>query len=329
MPNNQNQVTANNNPGVLQNFLSRLASCVTKALKPAGKTALWLLKITLPVSLAVTILQYVGILAIVSQWLSPAFNLIGLPGEAALVYLTGFFLNIYSAIAVIGSLPLDGRAITILAVMCLIAHNMIVETTVQKRTGSKAWQIVMLRLGFSIVSAIALNLLLPADMGAGYGLQENAQELPLWPLLLSWAVSAIWLSVKIIILVSLLMILQRILQEFGLIKILSTLFNPLIRLMGLPTSTSFLWIVANTLGLAYGAAVMIEEVEAGRLSRKDADLLNYHIAISHSNVEDVLLFVAIGVSFAWLLIPRLIIAMVAVWGRRIWLSLVPEAAALK
>ena len=112
------------------------------------------------------------------------------------------------------------------------------------------------------------------------------------------------------------MILQRILKEFGIIQILSTIFKPLLKVMGLPESTSFLWIVANTLGLAYGSAVMVEEVEAGKLSRTDADLLNFHIAISHSNLEDLLLFAAIGVSIWWMLIPRLFIAIAAVWGRR-------------
>jgi len=61
---------------------------------------------------------------------------------------------------------------------------------------------------------------------------------------------------------------------------------------------------------------MVEEVEAGKLSRTDADLLNFHIAISHSNLEDLLLFAAIGVSIWWMLIPRLFIAIAAVWGRR-------------
>ncbi len=94
----------------------------------------------------------------------------------------------------------------------------------------------------------------------------------------------------------------------------------MLKAMGLPPSTSFLWIVANSLGLAYGSAVMLEEVNQGRITKKDADLLNYHIAISHSNLEDLLLFAAIGVSILWMLIPRLIIAIVVVWGRRFFVN---------
>jgi spore maturation protein SpmB len=118
-------------------------------------------------------------------------------------------------------------------------------------------------------------------------------------------------------LIVLLSILQRILNEFGVMKILSKILSPILRVFGLPVKTSFLWIVANTLGLAYGSAVMIEETEQGKISRIEADLLNHHIGISHSNLEDVLLFAAIGASLWWMIIIRLSLAFIAVWMRRI------------
>jgi hypothetical protein len=120
-----------------------------------------------------------------------------------------------------------------------------------------------------------------------------------------------------VILVNLLLILQKILNEFGLISWLLKPFLPLLRLMGLPANTGFLWIVAYTLGLGYGGAIMINQSEEGKLSREDADLLNHHIAISHSQLEDTLLFVAIGYHFAILIFPRIMLAIVYVWLRRL------------
>jgi spore maturation protein SpmB len=111
-------------------------------------------------------------------------------------------------------------------------------------------------------------------------------------------------------------ILQRLLSEFGVIRLLSKLLSPLLLIFGLPARTSFLWIVANVLGLAYGSAVMIEEVEAGKISAEDADLLNHHIGISHSNLEDVLLLCAIGALFWWLLLSRWAMSVILVWERR-------------
>ena len=111
---------------------------VVEAMPMALKTAWWLIRLIIPVSLGVTLLKFFGILAILSSFLSPLFSVIGLPGEAALVFLTSVFLNIYSAIAVITSLPFSGREVAILAVMCLIAHNLIIETAVQKKRAQRS-----------------------------------------------------------------------------------------------------------------------------------------------------------------------------------------------
>ncbi|MFW5663713.1 MAG: nucleoside recognition domain-containing protein [bacterium] len=302
-------------PG-LQDFFSRLARCIKVSIPKALQTAVWILKITLPVSLAVSILNYYGWIELVTQHLAPAFNLIGLSGEAALPFITGILLNIYSVIAVISQLSLDMREITIVAVMSLIAHNLIIETTIQSKTGSRVWHMLALRIGTAIVSAILLNLVLPGMGQKMAFLPETQSATDIPGLLYGWMISSFKLVLKIVILIVLLMILQAILQEFNLIKLLTKPLSPILKLMGLPPSTFFLWIVANTLGLAYGSAVMMEERKQGRITKKDADLLNYHVAISHSNLEDVLLFAAIGVSVPWMLAPRILIAMVAVWLRR-------------
>jgi len=301
-------------------FFSRLYKCVKQAMPKAIKTAIWILKITLPVSFAVSILNYYGLIQLVTQHLTPAFNLIGLRGEAALPFVTGILLNIYSVIAVLSQLSLDLREITIIAVMSLIAHNLIIETTIQSKTGSKAWHMVALRVGAAFGAAAILNLVLP-DMSQKISLLSNTRAAStLWELLHGWVFSSFRLILKIIILVSLLMILQKILQEFKLIEMLTKPLSPMLKFMGLPESTTFLWIVANSLGLAYGSAVMMEEVKEGRVTKKDADLLNYHVAISHSNLEDLLLFAAIGVSILWMMIPRLIIAIAVVWGRKFFVN---------
>jgi hypothetical protein len=301
-------------------FLLRLLKCTREAMPKAIKTAVWILKITLPVSLAVSILNYYGLIQLVTGHLTPAFNLIGLRGEAALPFVTGILLNIYSVIAVVSQLTLDLREITIIAVMSLISHNLIIETTIQSKTGSKAWHMVVLRIGASFAAAAMLNLVLP-EMSQKISLLSGAQAATtLTAMLGAWMSSAVKLILKIVILVTLLMILQKILQEFRLIELLTRPLSPMLKIMGLPRSTSFLWIVANSLGLAYGSAVMMEEVTQGRIEKKDADLLNYHVAISHSNLEDLLLFAAIGVSIPWMLFPRLIIAIVVVWGRRVFVK---------
>ena len=71
------------------------------------------------------------------------------------------------------------------------------------------------------------------------------------------------------------------------------------------------------------AAIMISQSEEGKLSKEDADLLNHHIAISHSQLEDTLLFVAMGYHFGILVLPRILLSVVYVWLRRfeLWFRL--------
>ena len=141
----------------------RLWPCVAKAYPPALKTGLWLLYITVPVSFGVLLMKLTGMLHGIARLFEPLFSLFGLPGESALVFVTACFLNIYSCIAVIETLGLTGRVVTILALMCLISHNLPVESAVQKKTGTSFVRITLVRLATSFFGAFALNILLPED----------------------------------------------------------------------------------------------------------------------------------------------------------------------
>ena len=296
----------------------RILKCFKAAWRPGIKTALWLLKITIPVSFAVTILNYFGIIAWVAFYLNPLFKLIGLPGQSGLVFITSMSLNIYSAIAVMNSLSFNMREITILALMCLISHNLITETIIQRKTGSNALQMVILRIGMSIISAVMLNWLLPLSLTLKLNTQvHSAQSSGFIDVMKVWIGDICYLSIKIIVIVNGLMLIQKILDEFKLYDFISKAISPFIKAMGLPIKTSFLWIIGNVVGLAYGGAIMIEETEQGQISKSDTDMLNHHLAISHSTLEDTLLFMAIGVSAFWILVPRVILAMAVVWVVRL------------
>lgn len=294
---------------------NRIIGAVKSAIPTALKTAWWMIRLTVIISLSVTILQYLGVITWLSELLNPLFNLAGLPGESAIVFISGYFVNIYSAVAAASTLNISLRSITILAIMCLCAHNMIIETAVQKKTGSSAVRMVIVRTLGAIVSAFVLNWLLPAEEITNVA-KNNISILPLGMVLTDWLTGTALLVLKMFTLIMGLNILQRLLAEFGVIRWLSKLMRPVLIIFGLPAKTSFLWIVVNILGLAYGAAVMIEEREKGKISREDADLLNHHAAMSHSNLEDVALFFSIGASLGWMLIFRWILAIIVVWLRR-------------
>lgn len=295
---------------------SEISRSIKSALPKAAKTTWWLLKIIIPISLLVSLLQYWGIIAQIASVLTPIFSIIGLPGESAIVFISSIFLPLYAPIAIIATLTLEMREITILAVMCLISHNMIVETAIQKKTGSSAIGIFVVRIVSSFVAALSLNLLLPDNLGGDQVLHSAIVYNNITDLLINWSINASILSLKITLIIIGLMILQNILKEFKIIDVLSRIFAPVMRVFGLSDDCSFLWFVAQTLGLTYGSAVMIEEVENNEISKNNANLLNYHIAVNHSLLEDSLLFVAIGVPASWIIGSRIIIALIIVWSIR-------------
>ena len=289
--------------------------------------------------------------------LGPLFNHFGLPGEAALAYVSGYFVNMYAMLAIAGSMDLTARAITILGVMSLCSHNMITETAVQGKTGANPVRVVITRTLAGFVLAFVLNLILPlsqsdiAMLGGAVGESEAAvasvaeaptavapatvapaagapatvasiTEAPaaVQPLFkelaVEWCYSTLSILVKMTLLIYSLAILQRILSEFGVIRWVSKFLKPLLLLFGLPARCSFLWIIANILGIAYGGAVMMEEVRAGKLSLRDIKLVNQHIGISHSNLEDLTLVASIGGIWWVMLLSRWAGSFILVWGYR-------------
>lgn len=287
------------------------------ALRKSGPTTLWLLKIILPISLLVRFLDYFGVIALMADYLDPMFNYMGLPGSTAIVFVTSIFLPLYAPLAIITSMSITLRELTILALMCQIAHNLPVESAVQARTGTTFWGMTLLRITASIVTGVLLNLILPADMGMPLFTQTGLEVMNSIPdVLMAWLRSSISISLLITAIVFSLNLLYRLLEAYHIIPKLSNGVKPLLKIFGLPPSTSFLWLIGCIVGLAYGGALMMDQMKEGKVTRTEADLLNHHLAVSHSVLEDNLLFVALGVSLWWILGTRLVLAMVVVWTRR-------------
>ena len=299
----------------------RFFNCFKSARPSAFKTIWWLTKIMTLLSFAIMLLQYLGVIEWISYWLTPIFSHFGLPGEAALAYVSGYFVNCYSAIAVMTTLDLSTRAATILSVMVLCSHNMIVETTVQHKTGSSVARIVAIRTLSAFILGWVLNKIMPGSFETTSATGNVQEQLTFMIMLEDWFFRTLKNVIIMAILVYLLTVLQKILTEYGIIEYISKFLKPVMIFFGLSPKTAFLWLVSNTLGLAYGAGIMIEEAEKGISTKEENDLLNHHIGISHSNLEDLLLFAAVGGAYFWMLLSRWVMSWILVWERKLEKSL--------
>ena len=297
--------------------MQRFIKCVKIAWAPAFKTIKWLSKIMVSISFAIMLLQFFGVIEWLSQFLNPIFSHFGLPGEAALAYVSGYFVNCYSAIAVMTTLDLSTRAATILSVMVLCSHNMIVETTVQHKTGSSVVRMVAVRTLSAFILAWVLNKIMPGSYEAVATTNSVAEELTFVMMLKDWFFRTLKNLIIMAVLIYSLSVLQKVLTEFGIIEYISKFLKPVMIFFGLSPKTALLWLISNTLGLAYGAGIMIEEAEKGETTQEENDLLNHHIGISHSNLEDLLLFAAVGGAYLWMLLSRWAMSLVLVWERKL------------
>jgi hypothetical protein len=127
----------------------------------SGLKITWKLsKILVPVYFIVTVLKYTPIINWISMGFAPLMKFFGLPGEAAIVFVMGNFVNLYAAIGAMASLDLTLKEIYILAIMLSFCHSLIVETALAKKIGLSAINVITVRIGLAVVSGITFNFLL-------------------------------------------------------------------------------------------------------------------------------------------------------------------------
>ena len=290
---------------------------VKDSFKPTIKTTLWLLKIMIPISFAVCLAQYFGLIEWCAGWLNPLFCHIGLPGASSIAFLTGATSTTYAALAVMMSMELTLRQATIIAIMVLICHALPLECTVNKKVGSKPFRMGFLRICGALLAAVYLNLVLPELSDPFSALPLSSAEASLIEVLKGWLISSMKLIIMIFAIIYALMFIQRFMEKFGLMQKLTKPLEPLMQFFGLPRNAAYLWLVGNVLGISYGSAVMLQLEEEGKISPLEADEVNYHLIMNHSMLEDTLVFATAGVSALWILSTRLLFAFVLVWGRKL------------
>lgn len=106
------------------------------------------------------------------------------------------------------------------------------------------------------------------------------------------------------------MILLEIARDMQLLDRFSGKISPLMKFFGISPEASFPLFAGFMFGIAYGAGVLIEEANSGRLSRRDMFIVFVFLSICHAIIEDTALFLAVGANPLVILVGRLIMAIV-------------------
>lgn len=280
------------------------------------KTSVYLLRIILPLSFVVGLLDWLTILHRIGDLLGPAMQIWRLPGEAAVVLVSGWLVGIYGAVASMAILPLTAAQITVLAVMTLTAHNLVVEGTVQHQTGTPWWVMLPVRLLTASILGWLVALVvspsgapIPVVSSISREIATIGGRQPFAQFLLHWFRSAGALTGKILAILLALMLLTEWMRARDLYHRLTRPLRPLLRFLGLADSVAFLWITAMVLGLAYGSGLLMEEArQKGAYRAQDLRDFNVSAGVCHSIIEDSALLATCGASLFWITIPRVIVA---------------------
>ncbi|GGB44979.1 nucleoside recognition domain-containing protein [Fictibacillus barbaricus] len=281
----------------------------------AGLKTTWTLgKIIFPVTLIITLLSYTPVLDWLISVISPAMKWIGLPGEAAIPLVLGNFLNLYAGIG--GILTLDSLTVQdvfILAVMLSFSHNLFIESGVAASVGIKLWVILLVRIGLALFSAFMINLLWDGGTEvAQYGFISKPESAPNgWGEITLAALEKASLGIlQLALIVIPLMIILQFMKDKGWLNKFSNWMSPAMKLLGMKENTSMTMAAGLTIGLAYGAGVMMQAAKEDGVSKKDLYLAFIFLVSCHAVVEDTLVFVPLGIPILPLLIIRLVTAIV-------------------
>lgn len=270
-------------------------------------------KVIFPITLLITILQFTPVLPWIIKQVSPIMGLFGLPGEAAVPLVLGNALNLYAGIAAIVSFDFSVKEVFILAMMLSFSHNLFIESTVAQRVGVSAWFVGGIRVTLAIIAGITINLFWDGGAEpAQYGLISASPEVLNNWIEIAWQglQTATMAVVQLAIIVIPLMVIMQFLREKGWLTKFSNGLAPFTKLLGMERNASMTLVAGLTIGLAYGAGLMIQAVKEDGVSKRDMYLSLIFLVSCHAVVEDTLIFIPLGIPVWPLLVIRLITAIV-------------------
>lgn len=143
------------------NVLEITGKMVVKGARNGLETTWELAKVVVPTAILVALFRASGLLDILTTFFTPYMKFFGLPGEAAIVLFSGYFVNLYAAAGSIIALHLSLSEVAICGVMLTFCHSLLVELPISKKAGSPLFYTFLIRLCCSLGAGLLLGVLLP------------------------------------------------------------------------------------------------------------------------------------------------------------------------
>ena len=263
-------------------------------------------KIMVPVMLAVRLAEQFGLSAWMGKLLAPVMALVGLPGEAGLVWaialLTGLYGGIGAVIALVETVDLTALQLNVLLTMILFAHGIPVEQAIARKAGASFTLTTVTRL----VSALLFGFLL-FHIGSAVGALSGAATLGILPEpggaggWTGWLAStARTLALMFAVLLVLLAIIDGM-KRIGAFDWLTARLAPFFAWLGIAAPLAPLVTIGMLLGLTYGGGLIIEETRQRSFTARELFVPLAGLSIIHALIEDTLVIIALGAD-VWVIV---------------------------
>lgn len=228
----------------------------------------------------------------------------------------GNFINIYASLGAITALKISGSQLTVLSLMILISHSQILETAVFFQIRAKWWLLWFVRLMVSLLAGAGLAVLIVRNGSGGGGNLDFSllrQEFVPGPALQGWALGLLNTGVKMLLVLVGIFILLELARGYGVLEKVLAAVKRIIGFMGYNDAAAMPWLAGNVFGIVFGAGLIVESVKEKGLTSKQVTLVAQFLALCHGLFEDTAIFIVLGANLFWIVVPRIVLAVVVTW----------------
>jgi len=237
--------------------------------------------------------------------------------------------SIYGGMVVFAALivdtPMTLAQVTVISGMMLMAHSLPIELRVAQKVGVRIGFTLVLRVTMAILFAYLLNTLYVA-----VDWLQQPVELLWTPVLTTlslteWVIDQLYSLILIFIIVFALVLLLDVLEKLKIIQCITFIIRPALKALGIGKEAETITLVGLTLGLSYGGALMINEVEKGHITPKEVLFSVTLLGLSHSLIEDTLLMVLLSADISGILFARVFFSFLVIYGLVVWVNQLSSA----
>lgn len=274
-----------------------------------------LVRIMVPITIMTELLLRMGVIKMVAPIFEPVMNLVGLPPELGLAWLTAMLVGIWGAVPLIFTLvpvsSLSAADVTVFSALVLFAHGLPIEQKIIQKAGPGMIATTTLRILGGLLYAFLLHHILVAT--GWLSAPANPAWIPMsatpdwFEFFRGLGETMIWMFIILIVLFWGL----ETLKLSGLLELMMKALSPVLRLAGIRGEAGYLTAVGLFLGISYGAGLLIREARSNAISPRQIFLSCVLMGFAHSMIEDTILMISLGADVCGVLVGRLLFAVMA------------------